>query len=529
MGTKKLQVWLPLLFAVVMIVGMFFGYRLGNKGSSNGFFKTDKHTSLQEALDLIRSRYVDSVNLDSIQSGAIQDMMSELDPHSVYLPPVELKAANEDLAGNFEGIGVQFNIFSDTVNVLYVMPGGPSEKAGLEIGDKLLRVDDSLLTGRGITSEKIRQLIRGRSGSKVILDILRGTQRLKKEVTRGSIPVPSLEAYYMVDATTGYMKLTKFTETSYEEFMPALEQLKKEGMTSLIFDLRGNTGGYMNEAVEMADQFLSGDKLIVYTQGANNPKREYKARRPGLFETGKLVVLVDETSASASEVLAGALQDWDRATIVGRRTFGKGLVQEQYPLSNGAALRLTVARYYTPLGRSIQRPYDHGKKDYMDEVWKRYSNGEMFSADSNKINHGPQYRTPGGKIVYGGGGIMPNEFVALDTATYPARINNMFISGRFESFVYQYYLAHKNILDGYKNAGQYIREFNQLDNMWSQFTTYMAKDSVQASQLNTRQQESLRYRLEANLARFRWRTSGYYQVMNNEDVAFRKALELVKK
>ncbi len=523
-----MQVWLPLLFSVVMIVGMFFGYRLNNSGNARGFFKTDRNTSLQEALDLIRTRYVDSVHVDTLEANAIREMMTELDPHSVYLPPVELKVANEDLAGNFDGIGVQFNIFSDTVNVLYVIPDGPSDKAGLEIGDKLLKVNDSSLVGPSITSDKIRELIRGRSGSKAELQILRGKQVLNKTVTRGSIPVPSLEAAYMVDQQTGYMKLNKFTGTSYEEFMRALEQLKKEGLQQLIFDLRGNGGGFMNEAVDMADEFLDGDKLIVYTQGVNNPKREYRCRRPGLFEKGKLVVLVDELSASASEVLAGALQDWDRATIIGRRTFGKGLVQEQYPLSDGSALRLTVARYYTPLGRSIQRPYDKGKKVYMDEVWQRYSNGEVFFADSNKISGGKQFRTPSGHIVYGGGGIMPDVFVSLDTASYPRAINNLFITGRFDSFVYQYYLAHKTILDKYRNAGEYIRGF-QADDIWDRFVQYIAADGIKADQLSTAQKQSLQRRLEASLARFKWRTSGYYQVLNSDDVVYRQALEQLKK
>lgn len=528
MGTKKLQVWLPLLFSLVMIVGMVFGYRL-NKGGTKGFFKTDRPTSLQEALDLIRLKYVDSVHLDSLESGAIKEMMAELDPHSVYLPPVELKAANEDLAGNFDGIGVQFNVFSDTVNILYVVPGGPSDKAGLQIGDKLLKVNGQNLTGKEVTNERIRELIRGRSGSTASLLILRGSQQLTKDVTRGSIPVPSLEAAYMIDKTTGYMKLTKFTDNSYEEFMQSLEQLQKQGLKELIFDLRGNGGGYMNEAVDMADEFLGADKLIVYTQGVNSPKREYRCKRPGLFEEGKLVILVDELSASASEVLAGALQDWDRATIVGRRTFGKGLVQEQYPLSDGSALRLTVARYYTPLNRSIQRPYDKGRKEYMDEVWHRYSNGEAFYADSNKVNHGKAYKTPAGRTVYGGGGIMPDIFVGLDTTSYPYKINNLIITGKFESFVYQYYLAHPESLGRFKTPAEFVQGFGQADDMWNQFVGYAAKDSVNLTQLSSYQKETLQHRLEAYLARFKWRSNGYYQALNSDDIVFKKAVETVKK
>ena len=438
MGNKKLQVWLPLLFSIVMIAGMFFGYRLNSTGNKKGFFTTSQPTSLQEAIDLIRLKYVDHVNLDSLQSGAIQQMMSELDPHSVYFPPVELKEANEELAGNFEGIGVEFNVFNDTVNVTYVMPDGPSDKAGILIGDKIIKANDSSLTYKNITTSQIREHIRGPKGSVALLQLLRNGQAKSIQVTRGSIPVFSVDAAYMFDKTTGYIKLNKFTETSYEEVMKALEELQAKGLKDLVFDLRGNGGGYMNEAIDIADEFLDGDKLIVYTQGVNSKKREYRCKRPGLFEKGKLIVLTDELSASASEVLSGALQDWDRATIIGRRSFGKGLVQEQYDLSDGSAIRLTVARYYTPLGRSIQRPYDKGKKIYLDEISERLVNGESLNADSNKINKGQAYHTPAGRTVYGGGGIMPDMFVPIDTATFPAGINTLIANGSFNNFVYTY-------------------------------------------------------------------------------------------
>ncbi len=354
MGNKKLQVWLPLIFSIIMIIGMFLGYKLGNQNGGNGsFFSGNKRSSLQEALDLIKMRYVDSVHIDSLQGKAIQEIMSELDPHSVYLPPVDLQEANEDLAGNFEGIGVEFNVFNDTVNFVYVIPNGPSDKAGLLIGDKLLKVNDSSLTGRVFTTDEIKKYIRGERDSKAVLQILRGNKQQTITVTRGTIPVLSIDAAYMIDKTTGYIKLNKFSNNSYEEFMQAMETLQKQGLQSLIFDLRGNGGGFMNEAVEMADEFLDGDKLIVYMQGVNSKRRDYRCKRPGLFEKGKLTILVDELSASASEVLAGALQDWCRATIIGRRTFGKGLVQEQYPLGDGSAIRLTVARYYTPLAAAF--------------------------------------------------------------------------------------------------------------------------------------------------------------------------------
>lgn len=524
MGNKKLQVWLPLMFSVVMIVGMYFGYGLsGNKGK--GLFRTEKHTTLQEAIDLIRLKYVDEVPIDSLEDVALREMMNQLDPHSVYYPPIELKAANEDLAGNFEGIGVEFNIFSDTVNVVYVIPGGPSDRAGLLIGDKLLRVDDYSLTRKDLSPDSIKSHIRGTGGTDIRLTILRDGEVMDKKVTRGTIPVPSVDAAYMIDGETGYIRLDKFTESSYEEFAEALEGLKERGLKNLIYDLRGNGGGYMNEAIEMADEFLDGDKLVVYTEGAKSRKREFRCKRPGLFENGKLILLVDELSASASEVLAGALQDWDRATIVGRRTFGKGLVQEQYNLSDGSAIRLTVARYYSPLGRSIQRPYDKGKKVYMDEIWERYQNGEVISEDSIRLPTDQQFKTHSGKIVYGGGGIMPDIFVPFDTSRYPTAINYLIIDGSFSNFVYEYYLKHKKEIDSYKSADDYLKNFNKRANMWDEFTQRYASDSLNLSGITAAQRESLELRLQAFLARFRWRSSGFYQVLNTNDEMVKRALQ----
>ncbi|HSU27652.1 MAG TPA: S41 family peptidase, partial [Chitinophagaceae bacterium] len=349
MMNKKLQVWLPLLFAAVMVLGMYFGYQLG--GGNGKFFSSEKRNSLQEALDFIKLKYVDPVNVDSLETSAIEQMMSKLDPHSVYFPPVELKEANEDLEGKFEGgIGVEFNIFNDTVNIVFVMPGGPSDKAGIEVGDKILDVNGVSLVGDSLTSETIKNTVRGDRNSKADIRLLRGAKEMKLVVARGTIPVLSIDASFMMDQSTGYIKLNKFTESSYEEFMAALESLQKLGLKQLILDVRSNGGGYMDEAVDIADEFLDGDKLVVYTEGAHMKKREYKCKRDGLFEKGKLAVLVDENSASASEVLVGALQDWDRAMIIGRRTFGKGLVLQQYPLGDGSALRLTIARYYSPSG-----------------------------------------------------------------------------------------------------------------------------------------------------------------------------------
>lgn len=528
MRNKKLQVWLPLIISIVMIAGMYFGYKLGNSGGSRkGFFESRPRNTLQEVLDLIRLRYVDSIGIDSLEGRAIQEMMAGLDPHSVYFPPVELNAANEDLAGNFEGIGVEFNLYNDTVHVVHVIPGGPSENAGLKIGDRILKVGDTLLAGRGFDVEEVKKRIRGKMGSEARLTLQREKKILTVAVIRGRIPVNSVDAAYMIGDGIGYIKLSKFTERSYEEFMEALESLKKQGLKNLVYDLRGNRGGFMNEAVDMADEFLSGNKLVVYTQGVNSRKREYLCKRPGLFEEGRLVILVDELSASASEVLAGALQDWCRATILGRRTFGKGLVQEQFDLSDGSAIRLTVARYYTPLGRSIQRSYEGGRKIYLDEIFDRFTSGEVYSPDSAKKHNGKLFITPCNDSVYAGDGITPDVFVPIDTSAAVRAINRVLDGSRFGFFVYQYYLDHATTLNTYRNAADFAARYDS-NPMWQAFARFVARDSLDLSSLTHFEKELLRQRLRALLARYRWRNSGYFEVLNLSDGAVTKAVQIIQ-
>jgi carboxyl-terminal processing protease len=531
MNNKKLQVWLPLIFSIVMIAGMFFGFNLHKQtGTTKGFFAVNKQTSLEEALQLIKSRYVDSVHIDTLEEGAIQQMMSGLDPHSVYIPASSLKEVNEDIQGNFEGIGVEFNIFDDTVNVLYVLPDGPSDKAGLQVADRILKVNNQSIFGTTVTSDKVKDLVRGPLNSKVDLTVLRNNHPLIVTVTRGTIPVPSLDAAYMIDMNTGYIKLNKFSENTYVEFMKAMGNLKKQGLKKLILDLRGNGGGLMEEAINIADEFLDDNKLIVYTEGTNTPKREYTAKRPGVFETGKLIVLVDELSASASEILSGALQDWDRATIVGRRTFGKGLVQEQYQLSDGSALRLTVARYYTPVGRSIQRPYDKGKKVYMEDIWQRYRDGELLYADSNKINKGQVYRTMIDKRpVYGGGGIMPDVFVPIDTNNIQKDVTQLYLETTFNNFVYNYYIHNMSRFNQYKSAVDFAQRFSDINNAWTQLVNYALKDTIYLKNIPEKDKEGIKERLKAYLARYKWRNEGFYEVLNMNDDDVKKAIEISDK
>ncbi|MDB5195651.1 MAG: carboxyl-terminal protease, partial [Flaviaesturariibacter sp.] len=530
MRNKKLQVWLPLLFSLVMIAGMFFGFKLHQQtGSAKGYFVRDRRSSLQEALDLIKNKYVDTVKIDSLQDNAMEGIMNQLDPHSVYIPATDLSEANEDIVGNFQGIGVEFNIFEDTVNILYVVPNGPSDKAGLLIGDRIIKVGDSSIVSKILPSSDIRKMIRGEAGTAVDLTIVRNNKVQHKIVTRGNIPIPSLDAEYMLDATTGYIKLNKFAETTYQEFMRAMEDLQGKGMKSLVLDVRGNGGGLVTQATNIADEFLDGDKLIVYTQGSNTERREYKASKEGVFEKGKLVLLIDELSASATEILAGALQDWDRATIVGRRSFGKGLVQEQYGLSDGSAIRLTVSRYYTPAGRSIQRPYDKGKKIYMEEIMDRYKNGQLVNADSIHQNLSKAYKTKGGRTVYGGGGIMPDVFVPIDTSIYTQSITKLYLDGRFNNFVYTYYFNHLKEFQQYKNPADFASRYQNSADAWSQLVAYAKKDSVNLTNIPAMDKAEVQDRIKAYLARLKWRTQGFYEVSNALDKVVQKAKEVIAK
>lgn len=528
MNNKKLQVWFPFFFAVSMVIGMFLGYKLRDKMPwTSSVFQMSASGQLQEVMDLVKSRYVDPVNVDSLKEEAIDELLSHLDPHSVYIPAKRLQSVNEDLAGKFEGIGVEFNIYDDTVHILNVLRGGPSEKAGLMAGDRIIKVEAEAVAGNKITSDKIRSLLRGPRASKVNVTILRNGKAMPFTIIRGFIPLYALDAAYMMDAKTGYIRLNKFSETAYEEVMEALEKLKAQGMAKLILDLRENGGGILDEAVEMADEFLDGDKLIVYTEGQHNPRREYKCRRRGLFETGELVLLLNEGSASASEVLAGALQDWDRATIIGRRSFGKGLVQEQYNLSDGAALRLTVARYYSPLGRSIQKPYDKGISDYNDEILERYHRGELYSQDSSTSPKGKAYKTGKGKTVYGGGGITPDVFVGFDTTAIDSAVSELYSRNTIGKFVYSYYVHNRPLFDAYKDPAEFARRFTVTPEMYSQFSSFAAKDSVNIAGLKQRDSDFLKQRLKMLAARQIWRTEGYFEVANSDDPVIRKAMELM--
>ena len=528
MHNKKLQVWLPLLLSICMVAGMFIGYRIKGNMPDNGIFSVDKERPVQEVLDLIKRKYVDSENIDSLGTLAIQAILSQLDPHSIYLPAQELKQVNEDLQGQFFGIGIEFNIINDTINVVNVLEKGPSEKAGLLIGDQLIKVDDSLVAGKHITSPRLRKMINGDVGEKVIVTILRDGVQKAITIVRGPVPLYSLDAAYMIADTVGYIRLNKFSETTYKEFMQSLEKLNKQGMKSLILDLRDNGGGILTQATNIADEFLSGDKLITYTEGAHSPKKEYRCEKEGDFEKGKLIVLVNEGTASASEILSGALQDWDRATIVGRRTFGKGLVQEQYQLSDGSGLRLTVAKYYTPLGRSIQKSYKNGIEAYDHDLINRFKDGEMMSADSIKHTGEKKYITESGNILYGGDGITPDVFVAMDTTGIDKNVMNALVSGTLNRFVYLNFLRHQKAFKQYTSPKMFEEKYVADDHTLSDLKLYAQKDSINLNLNNKVEKEILQKQIKVLTASEIWRTEGFYEVKNTYDSTVMKALELVK-
>lgn len=523
---------MPLVFSLVMIAGMYIGYQLrGNLPGESKFFKRAKKAPIQEVMDLVNLKYVDSVQLDTLGDDAIRQILSHLDPHSVFIPASDLRVVNEDLQGNFEGIGVEFNIFSDTVHVVSVLTNGPSDQAGIKVGDKFLRVNDSLVAGRKIDSDGVKKLLKGPRGTEVKVIMLRNGRNQLFTINRGTIPLPSMDAAYMAEPGIGYIRLNKFSETTYKEFMTALNRLKNEGMTKLILDLRGNGGGFLDEAVAIADEFLDGNKLIVSTKGKNVSGREERCRKEGLFEKGKLVVLVDESSASASEVLAGALQDWDRATIIGRRSFGKGLVQEQYNLSDGSALRLTIARYYTPTGRSIQKSYSNGIGAYRSELGDRFRNGELVSEDSNRNGNGkgPAFKTlVSGRTVYGGGGIMPDVFVPVDTSRISAATIKLYNENVLRSFVYNYYIRNSAELGTYKDPADFAARFNAAP-AWTELQTRAISDSINLSGISAREKTDLQQSIKSQLARFIWRADGYFRVANTDDETFKRALEEAKK
>lgn len=529
MQQKKIKAWLPFLFSLAMVGGMLLGYKMRDSMPAKKFFNVETRKPIDEILDLISRRYVDSVNVSQLADSAIISVLSQLDPHSQYIPARLLQLANEDIAGGFFGIGVGFNIYKDTVHIISVVENGPSDEAGLQTGDRILKAGDSILSKPGVSGADVMRLLKGNKGTKVNITVLRGKEHKVFAVTRDIIPVSSVDAAYMIRPGTGYIRLNKFSQKTYREFMEAMTELKKSGMKELVLDLRGNGGGVLDEAVEIADEFLSGDKLITYTMGAHVKRTDYRCRREGIFETGKLVVLADEGSASASEVLMGALQDWDRAEIIGRQTFGKGLVQEQYELSDNSAVRLTVSRYYTPLGRSIQRSYANGEKAYYEEIAHRFAIADSTPVDTLIQETRKKFQTKEGKTVFDGGGITPDHPVMPDTSNFGLNIVRLHASGKVADFGYFYFVNHRQSLSEFKDPFTFNKGFSIEGEPWKYFSGMAMQDSININSLPPREQVFLKRTLKLSLARQLFRDNGYFTLYNTEDPVTNKALEILGK
>lgn len=531
---KKNNVFLPIILSFVLVLGIWLGYVLSNRTNRGANVNQNYHAStndkINSLLDYIEYQYVDTINKKDLVEKTVTSMLQSLDPHSSYIAASEFETVNEPLEGNFDGIGVEFNIIKDTIRVINPIEGGPSEKIGIRAGDKIVKVEGKNVAGVKITNKEVFDKLRGKSGTVVKVSILRSgiIKPLEFNITRDAIPLYSLDASYMVKSGIGYIKISKFAATTYDEYLKAFNELSKQGMKKLILDLRGNPGGYLNAAVDISDEFLTNGLQIVYTQGKANPKKTYKATTRGSFENNPLVVLIDEGSASASEIVAGAVQDNDRGIIIGRRSFGKGLVQDQLQLPDGSAIRLTIARYYTPTGRCIQKPYSDDKDQYYNEEYDRYTNGELLNKDSIKLDKTKTYKTPEGKTVYGGGGIMPDVFVPIDTAKTNSFLNKVFYAGAINTFAFEYADKYRTKLKEFTSAKNYIDRFEISNAILDDFYQYCSKQNINLEKASKEKtNEALKPYLKAFIGRDVFDKDAYYPIINQKDKCILKGIEVL--
>ena len=529
-----LKVWTPFLFAVIMVLGMSLGYKLHDtlRNKRDVQSVVERNDRLESIIDLINEKYVDTINTNALYGDAVKGILSHLDPHTVYIPADQVASVNQDLQGSFYGIGIEYAIIRDTLQITAVVPDGPAFKAGVAPGDKLITISDTLVAGNNTSTSRIVKMLRGEQKSTIstsFKDVASGKLKGAK-ITRDEVPLFSIDAGIMLDKQTGYIKINRFAATTYDEFAKALKKLKSDGMKQLIIDLRENPGGYVDAATNIADELLDGEKAIVSTEGRQSPKTTYKTDKDGLFEKGRLAILVDENSASAAEILAGAIQDWDRGIIIGRRTFGKGLVQEQYDLDDGSALRLTIAHYYTPSGRSIQRSYQQGKEAYEEAFSKRYSTGELTGNDSLVKEDTTAYYTSHRRIVRGGGGIKPDIYVPYDSGRLSPGLLSILISDELQASVFDYYDAHVPALKGYRTAGDFARSFNSQGEI---LTAYLSHSSPSVRNLTNNvlsrktNKDFLLLQIKAQLARILFRNAGYYTITASGDDVVQKAMGLL--
>ena len=484
------------------------------------------------AVQLINYFYVEKVDQGKLADDAIVNMLKELDPHSVYISKKEVDETNEPLVGNFEGVGIQFQLFHDTIMVISPVPGGPSDKLGILAGDKIIRINGADAFGSKVTNSYVLLHLRGQKGTKVTVSILRKGHKglIDYTITRDKIPLNSIDATLMITPEIGVIKLSRFARTSMDEFHESLVKLKTAGMKNLILDLRGNSGGYLDVAIDLADEFLPADKLIVFTEGLHSPKEEYRATFQGGFETGKLIVLIDEGSASASEIVSGAVQDWDRGLIIGRRSFGKGLVQRPYMLPDSSMIRLTTARYFTPSGRCIQKSYKEGIEDYYEDVNKRFKHGEFIHADSIHFPDSLRYSTANKRTVYGGGGIMPDIFIPLDTTFNSKYYTEIWRKGLLNEFSTQYIDDNrKALVQHYPKVNMFVDNFIFDDKLLNQFVEFAEKRGVPRDPKGLELSgKEIRYVIKGLIARNLFNVDAYFQVISGIDEELQKAVELIK-
>lgn len=523
---KSLKYWLPLAVAIALTCGFWLGYFL--RGLEND---TTGKQKIQELFSLIEDNYVDSVNIDTLIENSIPAILRNLDPHSAYIPVSEIENANMMLKGSFGGVGIQFQIYRDTINVVEVVEGGPSEKAGIQAGDRIVAVNGKNVTGNKLTDDMVRDTLRGPEGSNVRLSVFRPLDHNKKlsfNIRRGTIPINSIDAAYMISKNTGLIKVSSFGEKTYYEFLQALTSLATKGAENYIIDLRGNTGGYMETAIMMVNEFMPAGKEIVRTRGIHSTEDIVLTDGHGSFQNAKLAVLIDELSASSSEIFAGALQDNDRAIVIGRRSFGKGLVQKPMTLSDGSELRLTVQRYYTPSGRSIQKQYKPGDSDYEYEIFERFKHGENLNADSIKFDKSLMYKTNSGRTVYGGGGIMPDIFVPNDTSGVTNYYVDIANAGLLNKFAYEYADINRLDLSQVKDVSMLLRSLPSDDILLSSFVYYATQQGIPARWYYIKLSRRLIVsQLKALIARNTLGIPAYFEVINSSDINVTKALEQI--
>lgn len=511
---------LPIYFAIAIILGIFIGSFFNSGDTTQTLFSkaSPNEVKIKRLIDFIQRDYVDSVNTDKLLDGAITQILGKLDPHSVYIPKENLQEVTENMQGNFVGIGVQFRMIKDSITVIQPIKGGPSIKAGIKAGDRILMSNTDTLYNKNLSTDQIMLFLKGKPNTKIDLQIYRKTNDslFTINLRRGKVAIKSVDVSYMLNDSVGYIKLERFARTTYNEFKTALTSLQKRGMTDLVLDLRGNGGGYIDIANKIVDEFLENGKLIVFTKNNKGQVDEDFATSRGSFEKGGLYVLIDQGSASASEIVAGALQDNDRGTTIGRRSFGKGLVQEEIDLGDGSAMRLTIARYYTPTGRSIQKPYTNGKsKVYDNDFENRFNNGELLSKDSIKVVDSLRYKTPKGKIVYGGGGIVPDVFVAIDTTAY---LNN-FLFNSINNFAFEYVDSNRKKLSKID-----IETFLKSYKIDDAFTLYLKR--IKDANPSFKIKKTIKFYLEASIANQLYGDEGFYRVIQKDDKMLLKVFEL---